>query len=622
MSAPKYIISPNVAPGKHDQSPSWVVVFWCCDEPRTGFNENKLKIRERIIIINDAVSVNVGSNKADHIKTASVNLKITDAQYDERVRPNDYMAVWMCRWESDADEIVNKLINGKGTDLNSFMSGLKFFGKVKSVSKSVNVADDGAPEEIINVQGNMFTELNMSAYMSRLYETFNQGAGSANISNQGIANLGFLRYLDPQIYEAFLNQGDSVFKTPDQVISFFTKIFLGNGVNAPDIRKEFSGTPDNIGNKIVLPQQVFQDVLGHSASKRYIDNIYFYTGVEKYTPGDANTNPGLLTPNTDRFGPFRQSPNLKGGIILTSSPLENIELYSLYEKYLNDACNELYTTMRYSPDGGIRPAVIARQIPFSTPQLDLIINAPNGRTGGQKIQRPAGTAGLITEFKSLPRWKVDKTLIKSVNVGMGSASHINMVHIYTTPFWTSLGGLNSEQTTQAQKLIQASQYAMGSIVYDEADIQKNGLRAFIKESNFESIEFSNKSNSIGAITSPFWSAMQGDFLFNMHLKLSGRVSCYGLQEPICVGDNFELDGIVYHIEGVDHMCQVFPTGNKKFMSILTLSNGVWDQALDNTKSFLASYPTISIPHTFEIYGLTQQQEGPQKAANRLKASGG
>jgi len=71
-----------------------------------------------------------------------------------------------------------------------------------------------------------------------------------------------------------------------------------------------------------------------------------------------------------------------------------------------------------------------------------------------------------------------------------------------------------------------------------------------------------------------WMEIATDFLMGQQFTLSG--SCVlkrGTGLPICVGDNFETDGVVYHIESVTHTCGLTGTG-KHFETRLTLTNGI------------------------------------------------
>lgn len=630
-SAPIYQINAN-NDGHHQISPSWAVIFWPCNEPRTGFHpgdphdtQDKIQVGSPVVVLNDCVSVSVNRSKADHIKTATMTLKLTDYRYDQNIKPNDYVSIWMCEWEDDINAVVNSITGGQGVDPNYFNSGLKFIGKVKSLSKSVSVSDEGVPTEIIQIQATMFSELNMSVYVSRLYETFN--SATINIQNPDIKDLLFLQYLDPKIFEAFIkpqNGDQNPFKTPDQVAYFFSRIFLGEGPGGKDVKAELGFTSkDNIGNKIIVPKDVYAKILGTTGfGPAFIDNTDFYMGVEQYdtsaSPNDIDALSPATVPGVTIAGSYIRSTPLKGGIILSAGLFENITLYTLLQNHLNDVCNELFTTMRYNPTlGGIRPSIVMRQIPFSTPQIDQIL-AQN-----KKINKPQGNASLLTKYKNLPRWQLDTTRIKSINVGLGNAAHVNMVQIFTTPIWSNLVGVNNATQEVLAELQKSAQYALGNLIFDEADILKNGLRAYIKEVNFESIDLQNTNKNIqNSLGSPYWGAMQADFLFNLDQKLSGQISITGIQEPICEGDNLEVDGILYHIENIEHTCQLFPSGNKKFVTILTVSNGTYAQSLEDITSFNAYFPTKNIPHTsYDRFGLTDLQGRPDGSQSSSAPAG-
>ena len=57
--------------------------------------------------------------------------------------------------------------------------------------------------------------------------------------------------------------------------------------------------------------------------------------------------------------------------------------------------------------------------------------------------------------------------------------------------------------------------------------------------------------------------------------MNGTFQCIGITEPITVGDNLEIDHVVYHIEGVIHNCSInVSNGVKSFRTIIKASHGV------------------------------------------------
>ena len=166
------------------------------------------------------------------------------------------------------------------------------------------------------------------------------------------------------------------------------------------------------------------------------------------------------------------------------------------------------------------------------------------------------------------------------------------------------------------------QFNSGNFVDDNLDVRRNGLRAVIKESEYD---YSTTSGSQAG----FWARMNADWLFNGHLKSSGSVSLYGVVAPICEGDNVQARGVVYHIENVSHSGSLGSDGKKSFNTILTVSNGILASSLtgEDQKTF-PSYPCHSRntyrPNIQYTPGLTDVQLIPTSARrkpNRRKPNG-
>jgi hypothetical protein len=71
-----------------------------------------------------------------------------------------------------------------------------------------------------------------------------------------------------------------------------------------------------------------------------------------------------------------------------------------------------------------------------------------------------------------------------------------------------------------------------------------------------------------------WIKLSSEYIMGGHMLLSGTLTCRGIQSPICVGDNLEIDNTVFHIESVTHTCTIDAGGRKTFHSSLSLSNGI------------------------------------------------
>ena len=124
------------------------------------------------------------------------------------------------------------------------------------------------------------------------------------------------------------------------------------------------------------------------------------------------------------------------------------------------------------------------------------------------------------------------------------------------------------------------QIARGNYVADTADITRAGLRPYVLTSSFD---WPNVKGDSLTFHAPTWARLLADSLVGGHLKMNGTVTCAGIQAPIACGDNFEIDGIVYHIESVMHTMSIDSSGKKKFRTTLQLSNGI-------DKSYTAKQP--------------------------------
>lgn len=112
------------------------------------------------------------------------------------------------------------------------------------------------------------------------------------------------------------------------------------------------------------------------------------------------------------------------------------------------------------------------------------------------------------------------------------------------------------------------QIAAKNFEFDQGDIQRNGLRPLVTESNFNFLETKND------LLARTWTLTVSDWVIDGHLKESGVFVFQGLEEPVTVGDNIEFGNVVYHIESVAHTMTVFSDGKKDFLTTLQVSYGV------------------------------------------------
>jgi hypothetical protein len=185
------------------------------------------------------------------------------------------------------------------------------------------------------------------------------------------------------------------------------------------------------------------------------------------------------------------------------------------------------------------PTVVFRQIPFTTEDFK-------------------GTNLATTKFLNLPRWKISTALITEIDIGREEAARVNFVQYF------------GKSTVGQEGADIAQEIARKNYAYDINDVQRSGLRPYIVTTQFDEPTTTNKE-----YRSPAWAQIVGDALIGGHLKLNGHITCIGIQDPIAVGDNLELDGNVYHIEEISHSCNVaVQSGNRIFRTTIALSSGI------------------------------------------------
>ena len=87
--------------------------------------------------------------------------------------------------------------------------------------------------------------------------------------------------------------------------------------------------------------------------------------------------------------------------------------------------------------------------------------------------------------------------------------------------------------------------------------------------------------------------LRADWFINSHLKLYGTIVCNGIVEPIAEGDNVEVRGILYHIEGITFNGSIDASGKKIFTTTLNVSNGTIAASLDSTDdNQMPEYPSM------------------------------
>ena len=217
----------------------------------------------------------------------------------------------------------------------------------------------------------------------------------------------------------------------------------------------------------------------------------------------------------------------------------NQTAWSILQNNMNKTMNEMYTTYRLDVNNNVMPSVIVRQKPFTTPHFVA----------------PSGFA--VTRYLDVPRWRISPTLLYKMDLGTDESARMNFVQVFTRTL----------PDTFEQDM--AQQIARKNFIVDDGDIQRHGLRPYVVTANFDFPV--NKQKKLRAKE---WAEIVSDWVIDGHLKESGTTTFAGIQDPVSVGDNLELDGIIYHIESTKHTMIIAGDGKKKFRTTMSLSYGI------------------------------------------------
>ena len=480
--------------------------------------------------------------------------------YLTAVAPSDFFTVNIVASDQEAQVIAQKAKNGQ--QINGINDGFKGLFKVTSVREKTSIdPETGKKTQNVAIQGFGMAELATKIYLISQY--FSQGEVAANqiLSTPFWKDLNTL--IDP--------------KNPNQVQIIVRILFeglCGNGVSQD--ATQFKNEGVRSGNvPLKIPSMVL-NLMGVStteATSNVIDLYRFLLGVQKYENTSLNntfetipSNVGFFPSNFFEFSQKTVSSNNNRTLKNTWIPTENeycegtsilvgdfwndIRVDQIMQHFVNSPINEFYTCFRMDKDGNVMPTVVMRQTPFSSDSY--------------KVEP-------YTPFSSLPRWRIDPSLIYEIDLGRDDASRVNFVQLWSTAAGTGQGAQEGYR----------SQQILYNHAEDIADIERNGLRTYIKETPFDTAD--PKSN--GVIYVKKWVALLADQVIGAHLKMSGSIVCEGIYDPICIGDNLQLDSYdafgnafstIYHIESISHDAQQQPDGTVSFKTIISVSNGVID----------------------------------------------
>lgn len=546
----------------HQTDPGYVLTFirWS-NRDTVNYQESAQETRNPLVVINDAISVQVNESKSSLTGSANIVLKAGDLNYATAVAPGDYLIVNLLNDEDAVRSVSQRALAGQR--INRYEDGFRGLYKVQKVRRQIQTDPaTGKKQYQFLVHAFSFSELNTTIY-------YNPTAVAAFRESE---RLFISKFAD------FWNEKTTSFNNKSNVqdvLINLTKALLGTGLqNKDDLT--ISATQNA---QFVVPSLV-GSLLGRGGRNLTIPDIYnFVYGIWK---GIASSNVKFIADGfnprfetisgTSNFYKVRggDAARLKGWKVLAAEDFNQRQLWSVFGAYLNGAINESYTVTRVGPDGHVYPTLVFRQKPFSSNHFE----APNAV---KSKSNPSGLNFSHTKFSELPRWRVSPDIVYSIDLGKDEVSRINFVQLY---------GRSVAINDNVNQALQAT-----NIFYDQEDIKRHGMKPAIITSNFDfPIEDGNK------LQAKEWSYLLFDMLNQGHLREAGSIVTAGLVEPIAVGDNLEFDDAIYHIEAVSHTMAINPqNGQKQFRTNLTLSFGT---ALDSNRT-TPVYPQMEHTDSFE-----------------------
>lgn len=517
----------------HQTSPAWVLTFvrW---QNRDTFRTSgtaevsTLAVRDPEVVENDCLQVSVNVGKGNLTPSMNATLVMTDKNYVADVAPGDFVIVNMLNWEKDARRVADAARAGK--PINGPNDGFKGVFKVQGSRRVVSVdPNTGTKIVLFKINGFAFTEYNNTIYFNPYLIDPNQDP-----KNQ----LLFASFIGRDW--ANLINGKGLTNVQD-VIATLIQSFIGAGITNEG-RFEKNGTLKSPNVHFFIPELVGK-LLGVSGAKAAKDIYVHIFGIQQYLTGSSLTLAAGMNPNGGKMNQkfnriyYTQTP-CGGDTFLKPEYWNQIKTWAILNQYTNAPLNELFTCFRISPTGSVMPTVVFRQIPFTSEDFKSNL--------------------AVTKFLNLPRWNVDPALILEQDIGRDESARINFVQYF------------GKSTVSVNGADIAMEIARGNYSYDIDDVQRSGLRPYVVTTQFDEPTTTNKE-----YRSPGWAKIVGDCLIGGHLKMNGSITCAGIVDPIAVGDNLELDSIVYHIEQVAHNASIsVQDGRKIFRTQISLSSGV------------------------------------------------
>lgn len=558
-------------------SPVWVIGVIRFKYPATfdrkaggafGNLADAVKERTPLVLVSDVMNLSISNNRP-YRSALSATLLPGQMDYLSNIMPGDWVFAWIRNdGEGGLRELTKKLKENQPA--NDFMDGLKFVGRVTALRLRKVVSGTGQKIRSFSLSAAGFSEFD--GVFVRDPNMVATESMPQQLQEFGVA-------LDEMTAgQSDLNQEGAV--DGNKAIPALSQAFFGKGAfSSRNIRASVGNIKVTPNKAYLIPESVGK-WLGVSQAKTYADILDILIGRQAYTKtaGYSIFVPDIKDSNDRIHHTFYELFSST----LPQAPSDGT-IWQLLSSYLNSPLNEMYVTLRVSPQGKIMPTLVARQTPYNTPDQGSIqamrnspvvqndFNIPEAPESWQPANFKSGPAknpkqsspqpGVnVASTVGLPRWRIDDEMAFSVDVGRNDQNRYNFV--YVTP------GANIAVPIKPHEFL-----ALCPPVYDDLDIARSGVRRFSPNLNTTFME--------GTKGTVEWRDILVDTAMGQHLRLNGQIGTAGIQAPIAIGDAVEYEGVAYIIESVTHACSISPQGTKSFITTLTLSMGLSTDANAN-----------------------------------------
>ncbi len=522
-----------------------------------------------LIADSDIIQWQTSASKSSHTSSLGMTLVNKDVDYVAAVAPGDWICFWAFNDKTNYLRVRKQVREDKKA--NDAADGLKFMGRVNNVRQTKSRQNNIIViHYTIGCQG--FSEFDSSVYYHpRLAEKYE--AQGLQFFDNFTGNLNLLN-LNKSV------DGKSIFLSQD-IVPVLVNTLFGLGPQNTQLMED-SGKGGVVNKEISpnepykIPAKILSWIPGiHAAPLKgqphYVDLLRLYVGVQSYKESDDSKTLAGFVPILD------PSRRLSGEFNKPIVNLNNVSMWSMITSYVNQPIDEIYTCLRIAEDNQILPSLIVRQTPLTTNFFASKFN-----------DIPT------TTFMSLPRWKLDDSLVNQVDVGRSEVMRHNWVRFHGSDLQNAFS--NTE--------------AIGDIftppVVDHKDIERSGLHMCDQPiaANVNAVDHLSG-------TGLKWQQIMSDIMMGGHLKYNGTIVCQGIQDPICHGDNLEYGDVVYHIESVSHSGSLAPSGLRNFSTTIQVTNGIsiFNDDSKGDEEILYADTDLSIAHLDDQAQTIEEDDG-------------